>query len=48
MPYLHIDMTQAAEIFPRERTALFHITNIMAADDLTMQEARASAAITLN
>ena len=44
IPFLHIDMTQTAETLPQVRQGhLFYIINIMAADDLATQGARASA-----
>ena len=46
--FFHTDKTQVVEIFPRERPGLAHFTvNIIAADDLAMQGARASAAMIL-
>ena len=47
MSFLHIDMTQVVETLPHfeTRTYLFYIVNIMAADDLAMQGAKASATV---
>ena len=50
MSSLYIDMSQEVEILPRIRqgpTYLFCIVNIMAADDLATQGARASATMLL-
>ena len=44
--FLHIDMIQVVEI-PPSRTYLFYIVNIMGADVLAMQRARASATMIL-
>ena len=44
MPLFHIDMTQIVEIHPHVRPGpAYSIVNIMAADDLATQGARASA-----
>ena len=46
MPFFHIDITQVVEILPQVskiRTYLFYIVNIMGADVLPTQGARASA-----
>ena len=49
MLFLYIDMTQVIGILPhgRRRLCLFHIANIMAADDLAMQGTRASTSMVL-
>ena len=47
MPFLHIDMTQVIEILPQVRTYAFYLVNIMAADVLVMQGAKASATMIL-
>ena len=45
MSFLHTDMTQVIEILPhvRQELNLFYIVNIMGADVLATQGARASA-----
>ena len=48
LPFLHTDMTQVVGILPHVRQGLFHTANIIAADDLVMQGAMASAANILN
>ena len=48
MSFLHIHMTQVAEIFPKVRNDIFYIFNIKGADVMATQEARTSSAMILN
>ena len=43
MSYLHIDLTQVFEILPQVWQELFYMINVMGADVLASQGARASA-----
>ena len=49
LSFFYIDKTQIVEILPREknRTCIFHKANIMVADDLATEGARASTAMIL-